>query len=40
MIRKACFEDIPAMTSIYNEVVRSNAATFYIDPQSLESRSR
>lgn len=40
MIRKACFEDIPAMTSIYNEVVRSNAATFDIDPQSLESRSR
>jgi L-amino acid N-acyltransferase YncA len=32
MIRKARFEDIPAMTSIYNEVVRTNAATFDIDP--------
>lgn len=40
MIRKARFEDIPAMTSIYNEVVRSNTATFDIDPQSLESRTK
>ncbi len=40
MIRKARFEDIPAMTSIYNEVVRTNAATFDIDPQSLASRTQ
>jgi L-amino acid N-acyltransferase len=40
MIRKARFEDIPAMTGIYNEVVRTNPATFDIDPQSLESRTK
>jgi len=40
MIRKARFEDIPAMTAIYNEVVKHQAATFDIDPKSLESRTK
>ncbi len=40
MIRPARFEDIPAMTSIYNYVIKHNAATFDIDPKNLESRTK
>lgn len=40
MIRKAKFEDIPAMTAIYNDVILNNPATFDIDPKSLESRTK
>lgn len=40
MIRPARFEDIPAMTSIYNYVIKYNAATFDIDPKNLESRTK
>lgn len=38
-IRKARWEDLPSILAIYNEAVLTSAATFDLEPQTLEQRS-
>ncbi len=38
-IRRAALEDVPAITDIYNEAILTSAATFDIDPKTVEDRT-
>lgn len=40
LIRDAMIRDLPKMLEIYNHVVRTSAATFDLEDQTLEQRSR
>jgi L-amino acid N-acyltransferase len=39
-IRRAALEDVPAITDIYNEAILTSAATFDIDPRTVEDRMK
>ena len=39
-IRPATLEDLPAITDIYNDAIRSTTATFDTEPKSLEEQKR
>jgi phosphinothricin acetyltransferase len=38
-IRRGALEDVPAITDIYNEAIPTTAATFDIDPKTVEERT-
>lgn len=40
VIRKACPEDLPAITEIYNEAVLTTISTFHLYPRSFEDQIR
>jgi phosphinothricin acetyltransferase len=39
VIREATIKDLPRLLEIYNEVVRSSAATFDLEEQTMEQRA-